>query len=580
MSPKPEDRSSHVPTRQRFSFLIYPRVLIIAVIFSAVFFLSHFNILERFEWVTYDLRSILKGPRLPDPRLAVIEISDDSVARIGRWPWERDWHAALIRALKEAGARAIIFDILFSEPSDPAKDAAFSQAIEEAGNVYLAEVAESVSPPHSKKLLTSIEAFASHSKGAGHINLEPDRDGVMRRMPLVVEAGGKRIPQLSLAYLLDEYGISVDQIQFNRGEAVLPVSGGGFRIPLDANGNLIIDWAGRWKETFRHFSYLDVIGSYARFKKGEKPAIPLETFKNKICFVGTSAVGLFDIRPTPLEPAYPAVGVNLTVLDNLLGRHFIRHLWPVQNFGILFLAALVLLQILSLKNSLKAALATVGLALGVIFLASALFIFFGIWADVIYPLVFIFAAYFAVTLYNQISVTIERTRLLKLATRDALTGLYNIGHFKMLLKAEMTTFAMRREKELSLLMGDVDDFKHTNDTYGHLAGDAVLRAVASIVKGNCRALDVAARYGGEEFILMLPGAGEEEAFKIAEKIRKSVQQKVFEHEKGNFSTSISIGVTPVGLSDREVDAVIDRADRALYEAKRLGKNRVVLQKTP
>ena len=125
-------------------------------------------------------------------------------------------------------------------------------------------------------------------------------------------------------------------------------------------------------------------------------------------------------------------------------------------------------------------------------------------------------------------------------------------------------------------MADVDNFKNTNDVYGHVAGDGVLREVSVAIKNNCRALDVAARYGGEEFILMLPGANVEEAAKVAEKIRKSVKEKLFFHEKGDFHTTISLGITRVSPDDKDIETIVARADRALYEAKRTGKNRVVI----
>ena len=225
---------------------------------------------------------------------------------------------------------------------------------------------------------------------------------------------------------------------------------------------------------------------------------------------------------------------------------------------------------------LRVALVTALLSVGYVAIAFGLFIFFGLWVNVIYPLVLILTVYFVVTVYNQLSVAIERAKLLKLATRDSLTGLFNIGHFKLLLKAEISTISLRREKNLSLIMGDVDNFKNTNDTYGHVTGDTVLKEVAGIVKNSCRALDVAARYGGEEFILMLPGASVDEAFKVAEKIRIAVNSKLFFHQKGDFQTSISIGVTQVSPDEKDIEAVVARADRALYEAKHSGKNKVMI----
>jgi diguanylate cyclase (GGDEF)-like protein len=215
-------------------------------------------------------------------------------------------------------------------------------------------------------------------------------------------------------------------------------------------------------------------------------------------------------------------------------------------------------------------------ALAYVVAAVILFVYFNVWIKVVYALMLIFLTYFFVTLYNQLSVTIERSKLLKLATRDSLTGLFNIGHFKLLFKAEMSTLPLRRNKTLSLLMGDVDNFKRTNDVYGHLTGDEVLKEVANVMKSNCRALDVVGRYGGEEFIVMLPGANSDEAFRVAEKIRKGVESKVFFHPKGDFTTSISIGLTEVGPQDKDMNHVIARADKALYEAKAAGKNKAVI----
>lgn len=553
------------------------RILIILGVFIGVSVLCYFDALKRFELVTYDYRFILKGTRPADPRIAVIEISDDSITKIGRWPWERSWHAALIKILHEAGAKAVVFDVVFSETSDPQKDAVLAQAIKESNIVYLAKFAE-VSPSTKKiTLLESLPEFTSSARGGGHINLQPDIDGVMRRIPLLVDLEGERLPQLSVSVALDLYGVPLADLHIEGRNLKIPLKNGEMiNVPLDARRNYIINWAGRWGDVFAHFSYADVVKSYAVWKKGGVPEIPIGFFKDKVCYVGTTAAGLFDIRPTSLEPSYPAVGVNLTVLNNLLERRFIKPLSNLENSGILFVLMFIIYWILKLPNFSRAAFFTVILAVVYLAAAAAIFIFWGIWVNVIYAIVLILVTYLAITFYNQISIVLERAKLLKLATRDSLTGLYNVGHFKLLLKAEITTISMRREKNLSIVMSDVDNFKKTNDTYGHVTGDTVLKEVAEAFKSNCRALDVAARYGGEEFILMLPGADADIAYKIADKIRKAVNDKVFPNEKGSFSTSVSLGVTQVSPDDRDIEAVVARADRALYEAKHAGKNRVVI----
>jgi diguanylate cyclase (GGDEF)-like protein len=322
---------------------------------------------------------------------------------------------------------------------------------------------------------------------------------------------------------------------------------------------------------------VDVIRSSVAIKKGQTPIVPLSEFKGMIFYVGTSASGLYDIRPTPLEPSYPAVGVNLTILDNLLQQNFVWTLTYAENLLILLLLAVTLFYVMKIQSYTRAAGLTLGIAVGYVLAATAAFVFFDVWAQVIYSLTLILSIYLAVTLYNQISITVEKAKLMKLATRDSMTGLYNIGHFKLLFKAELTTLALRRaDRKLSVFMSDVDNFKKTNDTYGHPTGDAVLREVANVLKMGTRALDVVARYGGEEFIVLLPGADAQLAATVADKMRATLAQKVFNHEKGNFSTTISIGVTQASPDEKDIEAIIARADRALYDAKHTGKNRVAI----
>ncbi len=556
------------------------RALITALVFLGVVSLFYFRSLDRFELVTYDYRMILRGERPSEPQIAVIEISDESIKKIGRWPWTRDWHAAMVKALTELGAKAIVFDVLFSESDDPTKDQIFSQVIADSKNVYLAEVVHPEAEGEAR-LTASLPEFSQNARAAGHINLRPDIDGVMRRIPLGILLDGKIVPQLSLAVYLSLSNAQVSDVQFAMDKVSLPDGRGSYvEVPLDHAGNFIINWVGRWKRSYKHFSYNDVIGSYAMKVKGLTPKIPLDFFKDKICFIGNTATGLFDIRPTPLEPLYPAVGVNLTVLNNLLERRFIRPLSQFQNALILMMIALFLFWLTQLKSFFRSALLTLLLALVYVVIACVIFIYSDIWINVFYPLLLIISVYFFVTLYNELSVTIERAKLLRLATRDSLTGLYNIGHFKLLMKAELQTLAMRPNKKISLVMGDVDHFKHTNDTYGHTVGDAVLREVAATVRTNCRALDVAARYGGEEIILLLSGADSEEAFKVADKIRIAISEKIFPSPKGEFKKTISMGVTQLSAEDseKEIDQIVARADRALYEAKESGRNRVIIAK--
>jgi diguanylate cyclase (GGDEF)-like protein len=160
------------------------------------------------------------------------------------------------------------------------------------------------------------------------------------------------------------------------------------------------------------------------------------------------------------------------------------------------------------------------------------------------------------------------------AVTDELTGLANHGRFQALLSAESEQ-VRRYQHPLGLIMLDIDDFKVVNDTYGHQQGDAVLRQVASVVRENSRDADSPARYGGEELSLILPHTDLEGAHAIAERIREAVEALRVPRTDGVGFLRITASVGVAASTDGQKDALIAEADGALYEAKRLGKNRTV-----
>jgi diguanylate cyclase (GGDEF)-like protein len=163
------------------------------------------------------------------------------------------------------------------------------------------------------------------------------------------------------------------------------------------------------------------------------------------------------------------------------------------------------------------------------------------------------------------------------AQRDALTKAYNKRYFLDQLEKELA-YARRHNTSLSLLMFDVDHFKRVNDTYGHLAGDYVLARLARVVSGTLRAEDLFARYGGEEFCILCRGVPLNHAGVLAERVRQTVQSTPFEHEGTAMPITISIGVAAHPELPIETTAqLIAAADEALYEAKRGGRNRVLLK---
>ncbi len=170
---------------------------------------------------------------------------------------------------------------------------------------------------------------------------------------------------------------------------------------------------------------------------------------------------------------------------------------------------------------------------------------------------------------------LHTTRTLqKMAYTDPLTGLFNRRIFLERLTQEVAKIDRLPNYSVALLMLDLDFFKKVNDTYGHASGDAVLKAFAEIVKNNSRTIDVAARLGGEEFAILLTGADKENAHIIAERLREQVAELVIDHDLGSIMITVSIGAVCVMKDDTNTDAVMQRADDALYEAKNRGRNQI------
>ncbi len=180
-----------------------------------------------------------------------------------------------------------------------------------------------------------------------------------------------------------------------------------------------------------------------------------------------------------------------------------------------------------------------------------------------------------ITLYTDITErkAFER-RLIEMATRDELTGLVNRREFFTLAHHEEER-AKREGHIVSVMMVDADYFKKINDTYGHAAGDDVLRNLADNCRKIFRKTDVVGRYGGEEFSVILPGAQVDMAKVIAERLRKAIEESVVKSDKGDIKYTVSIGIASDIGREVKVEEVLDRADRALYTAKAQGRNRAM-----
>ncbi|TGM58136.1 sensor domain-containing diguanylate cyclase [Leptospira vanthielii] len=186
---------------------------------------------------------------------------------------------------------------------------------------------------------------------------------------------------------------------------------------------------------------------------------------------------------------------------------------------------------------------------------------------------------FMTTLANLAGIAVDNARLYELATVDMMTGLKIHHYFQTKLKEEMDR-CRKKGTKLCLLFTDVDHFKRFNDTYGHQAGDVVLIEVAKQVINAAQRHHIPARYGGEEFCLVMPGATEEEAMVKGEEIRRAVESMVVKNPNDgtDLKVTLSVGVSSFRTTDRNNKDLIERADKALYQAKHSGRNRTICYK--
>jgi diguanylate cyclase (GGDEF)-like protein len=176
---------------------------------------------------------------------------------------------------------------------------------------------------------------------------------------------------------------------------------------------------------------------------------------------------------------------------------------------------------------------------------------------------------------DKINTTSIRAEVLeKFAYTDALTGLYNRRHF-MELAQNVTEKAKRFDSPCYAMILDLDFFKKINDTYGHLAGDEVLKEASAVMKTTLRSYDLLARYGGEEFVVLISDTSEEDVLHLADRIRELISRTTFMYNDVKMSCTVSIGVAK-NSGDFTISSLLEKADKALYAAKESGRNRVLM----
>ncbi len=346
---------------------------LLPVVITAVLPIYQPTSLSRLDRAVYDtiVRSIPAKP--PSADVVIVDVDERSLSTIGQWPWPRDVVARLISRLRDMGASVIALDIIFAEPDRNASDHVLADTLRDGGVVLgygmtfesgarqpnrcvlhplslatLHSQGETSEQPYFRATdaICSLSMLAESAGRSGFLNAAPDSDGILRRVPVLIELDGHAYPSLALAALAATTrtkDLALQIANVNSSSLIM----NDRTIPLDGKGNLLLRYRGR-KRTFAYVSAADALSG----------VVPQEAVRDKIVLVGTTALGTREVVATPLDTLFAGVEVQATVADNLLQQDFLRR--PVYATTVESQAALILGIAIVLLT------ATVGVVAGVI----------------------------------------------------------------------------------------------------------------------------------------------------------------------------------------------------------------------
>jgi adenylate cyclase len=368
--------------------------------------------LERLELLLYDVRFQLRGPVTPPPDILIVAIDDRSLEKVGRWPWDRKVLASIVEKLAGLGARVIFLDVILSEPSPG--DEKLASAIGRAGNVVLPVVFDfsgqtkeiedgsfadhafpiargsdnfKIFPPiRAKGVLLPLKQFLSRAASLGHINMVPDSDGVVRWEMLAVEKDGELYPSVDLQVARIALGLPIEAMTLH---ATVGIQLGDRFIPTDQWQRALIHYYGP-SGTFPTISATDVLAG----------TVERNRIKDKVVLFGATAVGIYDLRVTPVSPAMAGVEKHADAVASLLEGRFVRRTGTMLSIVIVLLSGLAFSLFIGKLRAVSGAVFAV-VELGSIFAVVYYgFASRGLWLDLSYCGNNILVTYIAVSVYR------------------------------------------------------------------------------------------------------------------------------------------------------------------------------------
>ncbi len=449
-----------------------------AALFSV---LSSAGLIDTLEYRTYDGRMAIArhAPKGSGANVAMLYVDEPSLATMKEmgisWPWPRELYASVLDFCRRGGARAVLFDLFFSEDSSygVADDEAFAGGIAQGPPTYLvffasknegqeSEVGNEIlsrgrfpfkkQPPAFLPEVSSLQSvpvpvLAKPAAGFGNAQTAPDADGIFRRLPPAVRLGDSVLPQAAFEVAASVGGFgsvdldSPDELRID-----------GKRVPLDGKGNLLINYIGG-VDSYPVYPLAKVLISAQQLAEGKAPDLDPAVLKDRTVIIGLTAPGLYDLKPMPLSRVYPGPEVHATVIDSLLRSDFLRpvHGIPAQLlvFALALIAALGLSQCSRLSQIVPWLLGTAGA-----YVALAILLFFkGIVLPMVAPLAAAALAAFAMILRQYLTEG-RRRKAIKRAF-----GQYLAPEVVSRIAADPDNVRMGgEEEEVSVFFSDIADF--------------------------------------------------------------------------------------------------------------------------
>lgn len=479
-------------------------------------------------------------------QIVVVAIDDASLRLLGRWPWSRALHAELLQQLHTA--RAVGLDVVFAEPSDAQADTQLANAISQHGRVALPVFVDR--SRQSPQMLLPLPSLANRAAALGHVDLNFDGDGVVRRLYLQAGIGDTDFPALPMA-MLQAGGVHP------RNPTAIVHSISGDWVTADP---LLLAF-GDVTRRIRVISAADVLLG----------KISPEEWREKWVLIGVTATGTGDLAPTPVRwEDRPLAGVmlNAVALDNLLRHDQIHPLaWWLEIMVWLLLWAAALWCRRWRRGGMVGLLIVIALVWG----ASATLLHNFHWW---------FAPFPASLLVLAGGVLHWHQRQQQVTAPDPLGSVLDHPRFEARLQ-QLRELAQQQQQPLALFIADLDWFKRYNDRYGTIAGDLVLRQIGKALQAHVAGIGEVLRCGGEEFALVLPyDQIQAETFGTA--LLQRIHDLHLTHEDTPCGViTVSLGIALLAPTIHiEPTLWVSFANLALYEAKDGGRNRLSIQVVP